>query len=128
MSGAFSWSQTAFARPTPGVAFELRCGYSSANAFGGFKLGNADPYASGVLGKGWRHTFETRIVPSQDFLPQGTVETIGLVSWDGAIETWDGEMDQFGVLTGAYHTRHAEYRGELYLTNSFCELRTPSHA
>ena len=125
LSGAFSWSQTAFARPTPGVAFELRFGYSSANAFGGFKLGNADPYASGVLGKGWRHTFETRIVPSQDFLPQGTVETIGLMSWDGAIETWDGDTDEFGSLTGTYQTRHREYRGELYLTNSFCEWRTP---
>ena len=125
LSGAFSWSQTAFARPTPGVAFELRAGYSSANAFGGFKLGNADPYASGVLGKGWRHTFETRIVPSQDFLPQGTVETIGLMSWDGAIETWDGDTDEFGGLTGAYRTRHREFRGELYLTNSFCEWRTP---
>jgi RHS repeat-associated protein len=125
LSGAFSWSQTAFARPTPGVAFELRIGYSSANAFGGFKLGNADPYASGVLGKGWRHTFETRIVPSQDFLPQGTVETVGLMSWDGAIETWDGDIDEFGSLTGSYQTRHHEYRGELYLTNSFCEWRTP---
>lgn len=31
LSGAFSWNQTALARPTPGVAMDLRFGYSSAN-------------------------------------------------------------------------------------------------
>ncbi|MEK7678326.1 MAG: LamG-like jellyroll fold domain-containing protein, partial [Verrucomicrobiota bacterium] len=124
LSGAFVWQQTALARPTPGIALDLRFGYSSANAFGGFKLGNADPYAAGALGPGWRHTFETRVIPSQDFLPAGSIETICLMSWDGSIETWDADLEQ-GIPTETYHTRHKEYRGELYFTNNFCEWRTP---
>lgn len=124
LSGAFSWRQTALARPTPGIAIDFQFGYSSANAFGGFKLGNADPYAAGALGPGWRHTFETRVIPSQDFLPVGSIETIGLMNWDGTIETWDAELAD-GVPTGKYRTRHQEYRGELYFTNNFCEWQTP---
>lgn len=124
LSGAFSWRQTALARPTPGIAIDFQFGYSSANAFGGFKLGNADPYAAGALGPGWRHTFETRVIPSQDFLPVGSIETIGLMNWDGTIETWDAELAD-GVPTGTYRTRHQEYRGELYFTNNFCEWQTP---
>ncbi len=124
LSGAFSWRQTALARPTPGIAFDFQVGYSSANAFGGFKLGNADPYAAGALGPGWRHTFESRVIPSQDFLPVGSIETIGLMNWDGTIETWDAELAD-GVPTGTYRTRHQEYRGELYFTNNFCEWQTP---
>ncbi|MCW5554674.1 MAG: hypothetical protein KIS67_21255 [Verrucomicrobiae bacterium] len=123
LSGAFAWQQTALARPTPGLAFDFRIGYSSANAFGGFKLGNADPYAAGPLGPGWRHSFESRVIPSQDFLPAGSIETIGLMNWDGSIETWDADLEE-GIPTGNYHTRHGEYRGELYFTNTFCEWRT----
>ncbi len=69
LSGAFAWEQARFARPTPGIAFDFRVGYSSANTFGGFKLGGTDPYASGPLGPAWRHTFETRLLPSQSFSP-----------------------------------------------------------
>ena len=125
LSGAFSWSQTVLSRPTPGIAFDLRIAYSSANVFGGFKLGNADPFAAGPLGRGWRHAFETRVIPSQDFLPSGSIETLGVMNWDGSIETWDANLVE-GFPDNTYHTRHKEYRGELSLTNNFCEWRTPN--
>ncbi|MBM3884138.1 MAG: hypothetical protein FJ387_31270, partial [Verrucomicrobia bacterium] len=108
LSGAFNWEQVAFARPTPGIAFDFRFGYSSANAFGGFKLGSTDPFDAGPLGPGWRHTFETRLLPAQDFDPNGGATVLGLMSWNGAIETWDLNLE-----TGKYQTRHQEYRGEL---------------
>ncbi len=85
LSGAFSWEQTALSRPTPGVAFDFRFGYSSANAFGGFKLGGIDPYASGPLGNGWRHIFETRVIPAQTFSPLADTDTVGLMTWDGLV-------------------------------------------
>ncbi len=87
LSGAFAWQQTALARPTPGIAFDFRFGYSSGNAFGGYKLGSADPFNAGPLGPGWRHTFETRLVPAQSFDPSGSFSTIGLMNWDGSIVT-----------------------------------------
>ena len=121
LSGAFSWEQTAFARPTPGIAFDFRFGYSSANAFGGFKLGGTDPYASGPLGAGWRHTFETRVLPSRTFSPLSDTDTVGLMMWNGAIETWDFDYD-----TGNYRTRSKEYKGELtFPTLSTCQWTTP---
>lgn len=125
LSGSLAWNQTALARPTPGVAFDFQFGYSSANSFGGFKLGSADPFSLGRMGKGWRHTFETQLVPSQDFLPSGSVETIGLLVWNGAIETWDAIPGDDGYPSAKYQTRHKEYRGELYQTNNFYEWRTP---
>jgi len=120
LSGAFSWGQTVFSRPTPGVALDFRIGYSSANAFGGFKLGGTDPYASGPLGKGWRHTFETRIVRADQFSPLADTDTLGLMLWNGAIETWDLDLD-----LGEYRPREQSYKGELLLTSTNCQWITP---
>ena len=99
LSGAFSWSQTAFARPVPGIAFDFRFGYSSATPTTAPADGSADPFDQRVLGKGWRHTFDTRIVPEQIFTERR------LILWDGSIETWNR-------TNLAYLTRHKEYRGE----------------
>jgi hypothetical protein len=86
LSGAFSINQPIFSRPTPGITFDLRFSYSSANSFGGFKLGRFDPYAAGPLGRGWRHIFETRVLPAQYFAPVADTDTLGLMTWDGSIE------------------------------------------
>lgn len=120
LSGAFSWQQTALSRPTPGIAFDFRFAYSSANAFGGFQLGGHNPYSSGPLGAGWRHTFETRLIPSQDFSPLSDTDTIGLMNWDGSIETWDLDLK-----TEQYMTRDKEYDGELLFTTTNCQWTTP---
>lgn len=120
LSGSFSWNQTAVARPTPGVAFDLRVGYGSANAFGVYKLNTFDPYASGPLGKGWRHTFEARVLPSQSFSPLADTDTLGVLAWDGSIETWDKDQ-----TTLEYKTRSKEYRGEFLLTTTNCQWTTP---
>ena len=98
LSGSFSWEQTAFARPTPGIAFDFRFGYSSANAFGGYQLGSTDPYASGPLGPGWRNTFETRLLPGQSFDPSQSDLVVGLMNWNGAIDTWDIQITDTNLL------------------------------
>lgn len=115
LSGSFSWEQTAFGRPTPGIAFDFHYGYSSANAFGGYQLGSANPYASGAMGPGWRNTFETRLLPGQDFDPSQGGLVVGLMSWSGAIETWDIQIvDTNSLIYGTkYFTRSKEYRGEM---------------
>lgn len=119
LSGAFAWEQTALARPTPGITFDFRFGYSSANSFGGYKLGSADPFSSGPLGPGWRHTFETRLLQAQDFDPSGSGLVVGLMSWNGAIDTWDRQRVVDSQDTNLWYygtsfvTRHKEYRGEL---------------
>ncbi len=41
LSGAFTWEQVALARPTPGIAFDLRFSYCSANASPSVKLGES---------------------------------------------------------------------------------------
>ena len=123
LSGAFSWQQTAFARPTPGIAMDFKFGYSSANSFGGFELGGNNPYSAGPLGTGWRHTFEMRVIPSQSFLPWGDVATVGLMRWDGSIETWDA--DDPDAVVGSYHTRSEEYKGEFVTTATNCQWTTP---
>ncbi len=121
LSGAFAWNQTALARPTPGIAFDFRFGYSSGNSFGGFKLGGIDPFTTGPLGPGWRHTFGTRVLPAQAFSPLSDTDTIGLMTWDGAIETWD-----LNFTTGEYETRDQEYRGEFsFLGTTNCQWVTP---
>lgn len=121
LSGAFSWNQTVLARPTPGIAFDLRTGYSSANTAGGAKLGSYDPYAASTVGPGWRHTFDTRMIPADKFLPIGGVDAVGLMTWDGSIETWD-----YDPTNDVYRTRHKEYRGELRSIGfSFMEWTTP---
>ncbi len=106
LSGSFSWGDVLLARPVPGIAFDLRMSYSSANAFNGSGLGGTD---TPTLGKGWRHSFETRIIPSSYFSAVPNVNAVGLMSWDGAIETWEREGS-----TKRYKTRHKEYRGELF--------------
>ncbi|MBI4327377.1 MAG: hypothetical protein HY674_19250 [Chloroflexi bacterium] len=125
LSGAFSLNQPVFSRPTPGITLDLRLSYSSANSFGGFKLGGIDPYASGSLGRGWRHIFETRVLPAQTFSPLADTDTLGLMNWDGSIETWDknGANSTAGVTE--YHTRSKAYRGELALTATNCQWTTP---
>ncbi len=120
LSGGFSWQQTAQARPTPGITFDFRFGYSSANVSGTYSLVNFDPYATGPLGKGWRHTFETRVLPAQAFSPLGDTDTIGLMSWDGTLVTWDKDLN-----SGLYFTRDREYHGEFTLTSTNCQWTTP---
>ena len=59
-----------------------------------------------VLGPGWRHSFQTRLVPGSKFLVGGS-GFIGLLLWDGSLETWQKP-------TGLpFRTVHGEYRGEL---------------
>jgi RHS repeat-associated protein len=113
LSGAFSWSQTAFARPVPGIAFDFQFGYSSATPITAPADGSADPFDPRVLGKGWRQTFDTRIVPEQI-----TTER-RLLLWDGSIETWNR-------TNSIYFTRHKEYRGEFVQLPDFSfEWTTP---
>jgi len=100
VSGAFVWEHPVFSRPTPGIAFDFRLGYSSANAYSGYKIGTFDLWANSGIGKGWRHSFETRMIPEQ-----ASTERRVLL-WNGSVETW--------VRTGTvYRTQHKEYRGEL---------------
>ena len=132
LSGAFSWQQTAFSRPTPGVAFDFEFGYSSANSSGGSSLSYEgtpyNPYSGGLMGgSGWRTTFDTQIIPSQYFLPAGASATtsVGLMYWNGAIETWDeNQTNQFQGY-GPFHTRSEEYKGELVITPTNCQWTTP---
>ena len=66
-------------------------------------------------------TFETRVLPAGDFSPLGDVTTVGLMRWDGSIETWDlNDPD-----TGEYETRNGEYNGEFVLTVTNCQWTTP---
>ncbi len=119
LSGAYTWQQSLMKRPTPGVEFDLRMAYSSANSFGGYKLGHDDPLAGGALGNGWRHTFDARMIPMEEYLPFFGSDTIGLVTWEGGVEIWDYEG-------GVWKTRHKEYRGELSKEGDYYEWVTPS--
>ena len=113
LSGAFSWSQSAFARPVPGIAFDFRFGYSSATPTTAPDDGSADPLDPRVLGKGWRQTFDTRIVPEQISTERR------LILWDGSIETWNR-------TNSTYFTRHREYRCEFVQLPDFSfEWTTP---
>ena len=123
LSGAFVWEQTALSRPTPGVAFDFRFAYSSANGQGGAHLGGTDPYEDGPLGKGWRHTFETRVVPAGTFSPLDDTDTLGLMLWDGALQAWDLDHDFGGYRE--YLPRDKEYKGNLVLTTTNCQWTTP---
>ncbi len=109
LSGAFTWQQTLISRPTAGVPFEFRIGYNSGISFNSQALENgADMFFNeAVLGSGWRHSFQTRIIPGQQFLNNST-GFVGLLLWDGSLETWQR-------VTGSrnYKTMHGEYRGEL---------------
>ena len=132
LSGAFSWQQTAFSRPTPGIAFDFEFGYSSANSSGGSSLSYEgtpyNPYSGGLMGgSGWRTTFDTQIIPSQYFLPAGASATtsVGLMYWNGAIETWDENQTNQYQGYGPFHTRSGEYKGELVITPTNCQWTTP---
>jgi len=112
LSGAFSWTQPALARPVPGIAFDFRIGYSSATPTTAPADGSVDPYERRVLGPNWRHTFDARMVPEQISTERH------LLLWDGSIETWNR-------TNSSYYTRHKEYRGELVLTNFDFDWTTP---
>ncbi len=119
LSGSFAWSQTALARPTPGIAFDFQFGYASGIAFSSSKLGEFNPFEDPVLGPGWRHTFEMRIIPEQNSSERR------IVNWDGSVETWFRTNNLYN-----YKTRHKEYRGELTKKiddsgNEFFEWTTP---
>lgn len=113
LSGAFTWEQQAYSRPTPGLAFDLRFLYSSSLANAGPEPNGVDPYDARVLGPGWRHSFETRIIPEQ------TTSQRRLLLWNGGIETWVKTNEVFV-------TRHKEYRGDLTnLVNGDMEWISP---
>jgi RHS repeat-associated protein len=116
LSGSYSWSQTAIARPTPGIPFEFTFGYNSSTASNGYPLDDGDAFTPQALGAGWRHNFETRILPVQAFNPTGTRQAIGLMTWDGSVETWD--LDVATASGIRFKTRSKEYRGELELIGS----------
>lgn len=112
LSGSYAWSQTAIARPTPGIPFEFTFGYNSSTASNGYPLDNgADAFSPQALGAGWRHNFETRILPTGAFNVSGIRGAIGLMSWDGSVETWD--LDGSTPTGVRFKTRSKEYRGEL---------------
>ena len=121
LSGGFSWNHSVLSRATPGVPFEFEIGYASGNAFNSNNLGSFNPFADSVLGSGWRHAFDTRVIPSNYFSPIGGTDVVGLMLWDGSLEVWEDL-----AFTGTYSTRHREYRGELRFPNpSTCEWVTP---
>ena len=63
------------------------------------------------------------MIPSQYFSPLGDVSTVGLMRWDGSIETWDADDPE--ALIGSYHTRNEEYEGEFAITATNCQWTTP---
>lgn len=99
LSGAFVKQQTALSRPTPGIPFEFIYGYNSAIPTSPEPDGT-DPYNPRVLGPGWRHTFEARLVQQ---IPDLQYQ---IITWDGSLETWI-------KTNNVYKSRHSEYRGEL---------------
>ena len=115
LSGAFNWQRTVVSRPTPGVPFEFRIGYNSGISFNSDALNEGATLYSGdaPLGPGWRHSFQTRLVPADDFLKGTPLDSsgrpilfVGLLNWDGSLETWQKSFGQ------PYKTLHGEYRGE----------------
>ncbi|NQU22393.1 MAG: hypothetical protein HQ567_14030 [Candidatus Nealsonbacteria bacterium] len=118
LSGAYTWRQSVMQRSTPGVDFDFRIAYSSANSFSGYKLGDDDPMTGSTLGNGWRHSFDARMIPMEEYLPFFGSDTIGLMTWDGGVEMWDDDE-------GKWQTRHKEYRGELKEHGDYYEWTTP---
>ncbi len=102
LSGGFSWQQTVFAMPTPGIALDFRIGYSSAIPTTPPGDGNDDPFLKRTLSAGWRHTFDTRVVVENNTFDAR------LITWDGSVEAWTRTN-----LTEPFRIRHKEYRGEL---------------
>lgn len=114
LSGAFVWQQSILGRATPGIAFDLNLGYSSAIPKGS---GTADVFEKRTVGSGWRHSFDTRIVRGGS----DNLLELRLLTWSGALETWTRP-----TLFGEFKTQHGEYRGELrQLPNSDVEWTTP---
>ncbi len=113
LSGAFGWQQTALSRPVPGIAFDLRFGYSTVvpTTPG---VDGSDPYSPRVLSPGWRNTFDTRVVVGEN------QNVFLLITWDGGIETWTRSNS-----AAQFQTRHREYRGELMVTNNDVEWTSP---
>lgn len=120
LGGGFTWQQLTFARPTVGIPYEFRIGYSSSHVNNQSSFGQFDPFATSPMSKGWRHTFQMQLVPSTYFDPNGG-SSVGLLSWDGNLEVWDFNYDD-----EVYFTRSGEYRGELRLLSpSAMEWTTP---
>ena len=114
LSGVFSWQQDIFNRATPGVPFHFAIGYTSGNAYNQAPLEGLDPYYPAPLGVGWRHTFEARVLPKSAFDPaSASVPALGVMRWDGAVDTWDVVDSSNGVTR--FRTRDGEYRGDLEL-------------
>ena len=108
LSGSFVWDQDVFQRSAPGIPFGFSFGYSSSIAFTGQPLEDGvDVYAEdSVLGSGWRHSFQTRLVAGSRFL-NGNGAYVGLLMWNGSMETWKRQSG------GVYTPLHSEYRGEM---------------
>lgn len=121
LAGPFTWQQSVLSRPTAGIPFEFSISYSSANAYQQTPFEEGfDPFAPSALGHGWRHTFETRVLPNSAFNPASESGAIGLMLWDGSIETWDFLDTVPGTGMARFKTRHKEYRGDLHFVgNSF---------
>jgi YD repeat-containing protein len=98
LSGSFSWEDTPIERPNPAIPFEFTLTYSSSLAMKGQ---DADELVPNVLTKGWRHSYEMRMIPTQ------VSSDRSIIMPDGAIETW------MEISGGNYQTRHKEYRGKL---------------
>lgn len=122
LGGSFSWDHAILSRPTPGIPFDLRISYGSSTAYSGQPLENGvELYAEdSVMGSGWRHSLQTRLVPGGLFL-QSNSNYVGLLMWDGDLETWARGGG------GTYTAFHGEYRGEMreVESNSFIEWTTP---
>jgi len=115
LSGAFSWQRTLFTRPTPGIPFEFRIGYNSGISYNSQVVENGASMfeRDNDMGPGWRHSFQTRIVPGTLFAQDAGQGLLGLLLWDGSLETWT--LDE---ATEKYQTLHGEYRGELTLSGA----------
>jgi len=99
LSGAFAWQHTVFRRPTPGIPFEFGIGYV--------------PGASGgVLGPGWRHSFETATI-------QTNTTQITFINWQGGAVVWETPTNVVLLTNDAWYDKYVwtnrdqEYRGWL---------------
>ena len=125
LSGSFSWSNDAIHRASPGIPFEFGFDYSSSIGFNGsaFETG-LDIYAEdNVMGRGWRHSYQNRILAGGNYLAPfaGSGVYYGLLSANGNIETWIRQAN------GTFRNTHNEYRGEMkeVLGGAYIEWTTP---
>ena len=116
LSGAFSWQQKAFARPTPGIEFDFEYGYCSALPTQGPADGTSDPYDTRVLSPRWRNSFDVRAAWDNNNFYE-----IDLITWDGAVQAWTQPN-----LSSPFTNRDKTYRGELIqLPSSELQWTTP---